>query len=132
MALKIQALIPMPTSGGNTNNLAVVDQVASTTTLPSIKADHNIGDKNKVSFFWTEWINNVPKSTGDGVPFPISNTRSFITHSNTERLTFDRTVTPTFLVHLGVGYLRYFRTSTPVRTSARITMLQESWVSSEA
>jgi hypothetical protein len=107
VALKIQALIPMPTGPGNTNNLAVVDSVASTTTLPSLKMDHNIGANNKVSFFWTEWINNVPKSTGDGVPFPISNTRSFITHSNTERLTFDRTVTPTLLVHLGVGYLRY-------------------------
>jgi hypothetical protein len=107
VALKIQALIPTPTSSGNTNNLAVVDQVASTTTLPSVKADHNIGDNNKVSFFWTDWINNVPKSTGDGIPFPISNTRSFITHSNTERLTFDRTITPTLLAHLGVGYLRY-------------------------
>jgi hypothetical protein len=107
VALKIQALIPQPTNGNNTNNLAVVDQVASTTTLPSVKADHTIGDKNKVSFFWTEWINNVPKSTGDGIPFPISNTRAFITHSNTERLTFDRTITPTLLLHLGVGYLRY-------------------------
>ncbi|HKD04348.1 MAG TPA: TonB-dependent receptor [Bryobacteraceae bacterium] len=107
VALKIQALIPMPTSPGNTNNLAVVDEVASTTTLPSLKFDQNIGERNKISFFWTEWINNVPKSTGDGIPFPISNTRQFITHSNTERLTFDRTITPTLLLHLGVGYLRY-------------------------
>jgi len=107
VAAKIQALIPLPTNGGNTNNLAVVDQVSSTTTLPSVKMDHNIGDKNKISFFWTDWINHVPKSTGDGIPFPISNTRAFVTDSNTERLTFDRTISPTFLVHLGVGYLRY-------------------------
>jgi hypothetical protein len=107
VALKIQDLIPVPTSPGNINNLAVVDQVASTTTLPSVKIDQNLGSKNKVSFFWTDWINSVPKSTGDGIPFPISNTRAFITHSNTERLTFDRTLTPTVLLHLGIGYLRY-------------------------
>src|SRR6266567_5258181 len=107
VALKIQDLVPRATSGGNTNNLAVVDQVASTTTLPSLKVDQNLGSKNKISFFWTDWINRVPKSTGDGIPFPISNTREFITHSNTERLTFDRALTPTFLLHLGIGYLRY-------------------------
>src|SRR5262249_39311451 len=107
VAAKIQALIPLPTNGNNTNNLAVVDSVQSHTTLPSVKMDHNLGDKNKLSFFWTDWINHVPKSTGDGIPFPISNTRSFVTDSNTERITFDRTITPTFLMHLGVGYLRY-------------------------
>jgi hypothetical protein len=58
VALKIQDLIPRPTSPGNINNLAVVDEVASTTTLPSVKIDQNIGSRNKVSFFWTDWINN--------------------------------------------------------------------------
>jgi hypothetical protein len=107
VALKIQALIPMPTSPGNINNLAVVDQTASTTTLPSIKVDQLLSAKSKVSFYWGDWINNVPKSTGDGIPFPISNTRQFITHSDTYRLTLDQTVTPTLLVHVGVGELRY-------------------------
>src|SRR5207249_9552402 len=64
-------------------------------------------DKTKVSFYWGEWLNTVPKSTGDGVPFPISNTREFITNNKTYRITLDRTVTPTFLVHMGVGEVRY-------------------------
>ena len=131
VAAKIQALIPRPTNGNNTNNLAVVDQVASTTTLPSVKADHNIGEKNKISFFWTDWINNVPKSTGDGIPFPISNTRAFITHSNTERLTFDRTISPTFWCILGSAICA-IPTSTRARISARITMRRVSLASSAA
>ena len=107
VALKVQALIPTATRPGILNNLAVVDQTASTTTLPSIKIDELLSAKTKVSFYFGEWINDVPKSTGDGIPFPISNTREFITHNYTYRFTLDQTLTPTLLLHLGLGEVRY-------------------------
>ena len=106
-ALKIQALVPMPTLPGIVNNLAIVDRTGSYTTLPSLKIDQLIGSKTKISFYGGNWNNYTPKSTGDGLPFPISNTREFYTYTNTDRLTLDRTVTPTFLIHLGAGIVRY-------------------------
>jgi len=118
VAAKIQPYFPQPTNGQVINNLAVVDPMASTTTLPSVKADQIIGNKTKASFYWGQWINNVPKSTGDGIPFPISNARSFITHTNTFRLTIDQTITPTLLLHLGGGEIRYHHIdSNPATTS---------------
>src|SRR5215472_8736011 len=85
VALKIQDLIPVPTSPGNINNLAVIDQVSSTTTLPSVKIDQNLGSKNKVSFFWTDWINNVPRAPAMVFhsPYPIRE-RSLLTPTRSD------------------------------------------------
>jgi hypothetical protein len=118
VAAKIQSYFPNPTNDQNVNNLAILDTMESTTTLPSIKIDQIISNRTKVSFYWGEWINNVPKSSADGIPFPISNSRDFTTHTNTFRLTLDQTVTPTFLIHAGGGELRYHHTdSNPATTS---------------
>ena len=108
VAQKIQALIPVPTNGNLTNNLALVDSTSTTTTLPSFKIDHNVGAATKLSFYFGTWRNFTSKSAGDGLPHPISNAREFITHTPSFRLSVDHTFTPTFLVHLGVGEIRYW------------------------
>src|SRR5262249_11448459 len=77
-------------------------------TLPSFKIDHLIGAKTKLSFMFETWSNWTSKSTGDGLPWPVSNAREFITHTPTFRLTVDQTVTPTFLVHAAIGEIRYW------------------------
>ncbi len=108
VALKIQNLIPLPNLGtGIINNLALVDTLGSYTTIPSLKVDQLIGSKTKISFYGGNWDNFTPKSGPDGFPWPISNARNFYTYTNTTRLTLDETLTPTLLLHLGVGNVRY-------------------------
>ena len=107
VALKVQALIPAPTNSGLVNNLIIADPLLTHVFVPSIKLDHNINDKTRMSIYWGEWKNWVPKSGADGYPYPLSAGRNFISANHTIRLTFDRTITPTLLLHVGLGELRY-------------------------
>ena len=47
------------------------------------------------------------KNGADALPYPISPTRNYIDRTPTFRVNLDQTVTPTFLVHLGLGEVRY-------------------------
>ena len=107
VAAKIQALIPAATNGGLTNNLAITDALARQTYIPSLKIDHNLGANTKISMYVGYFSQNVPKSGADALPFPISSARIFTDRTPTFRVSLDQTVTPTFLIHLGVGEVRY-------------------------
>ncbi|MFL6415684.1 MAG: carboxypeptidase regulatory-like domain-containing protein, partial [Bryobacteraceae bacterium] len=107
VAMKIQSYVPMPTGPGIVNNFAIVDKTGAYTTLPSLKIDQLIGSKTKISYYGGNWNNFTPKSAGDGLPWPISNTREFYTYTHTSRLTLDQTITPTLLLHLAGGIVRY-------------------------
>ena len=106
-AAKIQALIPNPTSSGLVNNFSPNDTTNRGKTMPSVKVDHYVSPKSKVSFYWGDWIQNMNKNVGDGLPFPISNARVYRDRNQTFRLTLDQTISPTFLVHVGVGEMHY-------------------------
>jgi len=106
-ALKIQSYVPEPTGPGIVNNFAIVDKTGAYTTIPSLKIDQLIGAKTKISWYGGNWDNYTPKSAGDGLPWPISNTREFYTYTHTDRLTVDRTISPTVLLHLAAGIVRY-------------------------
>jgi hypothetical protein len=77
--------------------------------IPSVKIDHNIDSKDKVSFYYSE--NNTesqissPLGNADGLPTEIGGYRGTFIPTYTERLNYDRTITPTLLLHLGGGYL---------------------------
>ncbi len=107
VAAKIQALIPSPTNGNLINNFSQFDALSTTTTAPSVKIDQNIGTNSKISFYLGEWTNDVPKNYGDGLPYPISSARNYLTHTWTYRLNLDQTLTPTMLLHIGLGEMRY-------------------------
>jgi len=107
VAAKIQAMIPLPTSSGLVNNFAPQDTTDRGKTMPSVKIDEYISPKSKLSFYWGDWIQNMNKNAGDGLTWPISNGRIYRDRNQTARLTLDQTVTPTFLVHLGLGEMRY-------------------------
>ena len=107
VAAKIQALIPNPTGPGNINNFLESDTLPTTNSIPSLKVDHYLSPKTKLSFYWGEWKNDIPKNFGDGLPSPISSSRFYKTRTNTYRFSIDETLTPTFLVHVGVGEMRY-------------------------
>jgi outer membrane receptor protein involved in Fe transport len=108
VAQKIQDLIPRATLPGVVLNLPLVDQTYTKTTLPSFKIDHQLDDKTKINFYFGTWLNYTAKSTGDGLPAPISNAREFRTKTPSFRLNVDRTITPTLLIHAGVGEIRYW------------------------
>jgi hypothetical protein len=78
--------------------------------IPSIKIDHNLSSKDKLSFFYSE--NNTvgqissPLGNADGLPKEIGAYRGTFIPTWTYRLNYDRTLTPTLLLHLGAGYIR--------------------------
>jgi len=113
VALKIQSYIPMPTLNQLVNNFAQTCATPDDRTLPSFKIDQNFGTKSKLSFYWSEY-DYESFGRNDCLPQPISveTTRSIPTH--TYRLTYDYTVTPTFLIHAGAGFVHYYTNAFPI------------------
>ncbi len=106
IALKIQNLLPTPQTGGNINNWTDVYANPRTQWIPSVKVDHNFGEKLKLSFFWS-YYNDNHFSGQDGFGSPITATRMIPIRSATIRLNGDYTISPTLLLHLGVGEVLY-------------------------
>ena len=77
--------------------------------IPSFKIDHSISSRDKLSFYYQETNLENQVSEGapqgaDGLPLMIGGYRCNCIAGWIERLNYDRTVTPTILVHLGAGY----------------------------
>jgi len=77
--------------------------------IPSFKIDHSISSKDKLSFYYQETNLENQVSEGapqgaDGLPLMIGGYRCNCIAGWIERLNYDRTVTPTILLHLGAGY----------------------------
>ena len=99
------------------------------TAIPSIKIDQIISSKDKLSFYWsrinTESQIATPYGNADGLPEEIGGYRGTFIPSYTTRLNYDRTISPTVLLHLGAGYYHTsfsdrapFLNIQPVRISA--------------
>ena len=118
VALKIQALMPAPTNSFLVDNLAASGDMRVTTKgIPSVKADHNFGSRTKVSFYYGGWRQDDDQP--DFLPDPISPRRQFWDRTHTFRLSLDQTVSPSFMIHAGVGVMRYVhRDSAPQSTLA--------------
>ena len=108
VALKIQALIPLPTMPGLINNGIYPYLSKRTTNIPAVKVDHSLSPTAKLSFYWSRTSTESPFAPGsanaDGLPVPITQGRGTYIYSQNERLNFDYTLTPTLLLHLGAGY----------------------------
>jgi hypothetical protein len=108
VAAKLQSLIPVPTNtaaGVIANNYQNPYLSERTTNTPSIKIDEFLNDKNKISFYWSMIHTFCWYCTGaDGLPLPISGVIGTDIRGNTTRLSFDRTISPTLLFHIGVGF----------------------------
>ncbi len=78
--------------------------------IPSIKIDHNIDAKDKLSFYYsennTESQYSTPLGNADGLPSEIGAYRGTFIPTYTYRLNYDRTLTPTLLLHAGIGYYK--------------------------
>ena len=103
VALKIQNLIPLPTSSGLINNFLPTYSNPKYTLVPSVKGDYQISARSKVSGFWS--LNRQDNPNNGAMPPPIRSSQPRLVNSHTIRLNFDETLTPTLLLHFGAGLL---------------------------
>jgi hypothetical protein len=112
VALRILSLLPQPTNSNLINNYTIPGYSNYRhTTIPSFKIDHNFNEKNRISFYFSDTRTRSPNANGFTQNFtPAAPTAS---DAYTYRLNFDRTVSPTQLLHIGAGYLYQFVPSVP-------------------
>jgi hypothetical protein len=103
VALKIQALIPLPTNSELTNNYLPVYSNSRVSQIPSVKIDHSLSGALKLSGYWSRTQTDSPNNAG--LDYPLSSTVGNHVQTDTIRLNVDYTWTPTLLVHAGAGYL---------------------------
>ncbi len=101
VAAKIQSLIPLPTSTGLVNNYLPTYSNPKLSYIPSVKMDYLLSPLSKISGYWSLTHYNSPNNTV--LPAPITGAIPAAIATNTIRLNFDRTLTPTLLLHFGAG-----------------------------
>jgi hypothetical protein len=111
VAQAIQNLIPNPTNGNSSLNYLPSFPNDRVTTNESVKLDHQLSSKIKISGLYltnataTQYSQSLNGS--EGLPALITATRGSFSRSQQFRLNFDDTLTPTLLLHLGAGILQY-------------------------
>jgi hypothetical protein len=110
-AVAFQNLFPMPNAGNTnlTSNYSAGISGGQYSAIPGLKIDEIISPKDKLSFYWSRTnaestINSGPQAA-DGLPLSIGAYRGAFIPTTTVRLNYDRTLTPTVLLHLGAGFL---------------------------
>jgi hypothetical protein len=110
VALKVQALIPQPTFPGIVNNFSETWPVIRDFSNKSVKIDHNVSAKFKVAGFYAKYhYDNNVHTAGDGLPITISAARPKHAYTHTSRLNADYSISPTLLLHMGLGWIRDFQ-----------------------
>jgi hypothetical protein len=107
VAAKIQALIPAPTNTAQTNNFIPNCSAPSRTTNPSLKIDHSLSSKVKISGYWSARLPLNTLACRDGLPQPVSTSQIGGNRTHTARINLDLTITPTMLAHFGGGYMMF-------------------------
>jgi hypothetical protein len=114
IAARILNLAPLP-FGPNANSLTRLDSNWQmpwpghrTSQIPSVKIDHQLSSKAHIAFYWgntvTESQYSAPNGNSIGLPPPLDPARGTWIYSPTERVNYDQTLTPSLLLHIGVGY----------------------------
>ncbi len=110
VAVKIQALFPAAQNANLTSNYASSLPSVRLTTIPSWKFDESLTSKDKISFYYsttgTASQISSPNGNADGLPVEIGLYRGTFIDSKIVRLNYDRTITPTLLLHIGAGWQR--------------------------
>src|SRR3984885_502244 len=107
-SLAFLALFPQPQNSNLVGNYNGTIGSGRYSAIPSFKIDQIVTSKDKVSFFWsrnnTESQISTPLGNADGLPEEIGGYRGTFIPTYTTRLNYDRTISPTMLLHLGAGY----------------------------
>lgn len=114
VAAKIQSMIPEPNvpGAGFVNNYLTSFSNPRLTYIPSLKLDHNLSTSMKISGYWSQTRTTRPNNVA--FPFPLNGVQTDVT-AHTIRVSFDYTVTPTMLLHLGAGLLHNYLNQLPNR-----------------
>jgi hypothetical protein len=113
VALKVQNLVPLPVGpnherGQLGNNFQNPWRSKRRSEIPSIKIDHNLTQRARLSFYWsttgTQAQYAFPNGNAEGLPDPISAARGTFFKGKTIRLNYDHTLSPTVLLHIGLGW----------------------------
>jgi hypothetical protein len=114
VALKIQALVPLPAgpnAGFLVNNGLYPFSTDNRNFISSLKLDHLLSARHKLSFFLSRTHSDSNYSPGapigggaEGLPQPISEASSTRFYGHRYTLNYDNSLTPTMLLHLGAGY----------------------------
>jgi len=106
VALKIQSLIPLPTNNNLVNNYVIPGYTNFRhTTIPSFKIDHNFNEKNHLSWYFHQTHTVSPSANGFTQPFSEAISQNEMNY--TTRVNYDRTISPTTVLHVGLGYFQY-------------------------
>ncbi|MBV9769854.1 MAG: hypothetical protein JOZ32_09805, partial [Bryobacterales bacterium] len=107
-SLAFLALLPQPQNSNLVGNYNGSIGGGRYSAIPAVKIDEIISDKDKLSFYWsrnnTESQISSPLGNADGLPIEIGEYRGTFIPTWTTRLNYDRTISPTILLHLGAGY----------------------------
>lgn len=118
VALKVQSFIPSPTYPGVTNNFLTDYPGGRDTHTWSFKIDHTLGANHKLSYYHSSFGTYAEYGATNATPsFPveISPVRASDSGGRTERLNYDWSLSPTRLLHVGLGYQTSFNFN-PSRT----------------
>ena len=111
VALAIQNLIPQPGNLNTALNLVPSFPNDRVTTNESVKLDHQLSTKAKISGTWTTNASGAQYSQSlngsEGLPPTITATRGTFSASYNWRVNFDYSLTPTLLLHFGAGLTLY-------------------------
>jgi hypothetical protein len=103
VALKVQSYIPLPTNSLLVNNFIPSYSNQRVSSTPSVKIDHSISSRLKLSGYWSRTQTDSPNFSG--LPDPIGVTVGSHVKADTYRVNVDYTVRPTILLHVGAGYV---------------------------
>lgn len=113
VAMNIQnKYIPLPTgpraaNGEVINNYEVPVNSQRLSIIPSLKLDHNLNAKSRISALWQFTQSTAPIQAiggAEGFEGPITQNRGTYQTSNSLRINFDQTITPTLQLRVGAAY----------------------------
>jgi hypothetical protein len=107
VALRMQALIPMPNRPGSVNNYQQQFFGKTGAKLFNTKIDHNLSSTAKLAFYYSHKISNG-WTQPDDLPIPLTATRRGRGNQPTLRLNYYQNFSPTVILNLGVGFIRNF------------------------
>ena len=106
VAAKIQALYPALSNANPTSNYVENNPVPNNQQAITVKIDEVLPDNSKLSFYINKLTTNQLTSP-DSLPFPISAVRVQAIYGTVPRLSYDKSITSTLLLHMGIGYQRF-------------------------
>lgn len=105
VAVKVQAMLPQPNVPGLLVNNYRVPAYTNFqhTQVPTLKLDHNLSSSIKISVFYSANHQYSPGANGYTQGFTAATPNESL--SQTTRVNYDQTLTPTLLMHFGAGLL---------------------------